>query len=239
MRIRIIRHAEPDYEIDGLTEKGKREAQLLKERLRREKIDDIYISPLGRAQLTAKPYLEASGKTAKTVDWLHEFNNVSVEREYRPGVCWDLLPTEWEDKKTLYDAGEWYKNLKEVKGSLKEEIEKVSKGLDGVLALHGYRREGKHYHVEQGNHDTIALFCHFGVECILLSHLFSVSPEPMLRHAVALPSSVTVLYTEERRKGIASFRRTEFGSLEHLYQKEPASFAARFCETFEDDSRHD
>ena len=41
------------------------------------------------------------------------------------------------------------------------------------------------------------------------------------------------------RKGIASFRRTEFGSLEHLYQKEPASFAARFCETFEDDSRHD
>lgn len=239
MRIRIIRHAEPNYEIDGLTEKGQREALLLKDRLLKEKIDDIYVSPLGRAQCTAAPYLKASGKKAITVDWLHEFNNVMINREYKPGICWDLLPSEWEDKKELYDEDEWYKNLTEIKGSLKEEADKVAKGLDSVLALHGYGREGKHYHVEQGNHDTIALFCHFGVECILLAHLFSVSPEPLLRHTVALPSSVTILYSEERRKGIASFRRTEFGSLEHLYQKEPASFAARFCETFEDDTRHD
>ena len=33
MRILIIRHGDPDYEIDGLTEKGKREAALLAKRL--------------------------------------------------------------------------------------------------------------------------------------------------------------------------------------------------------------
>lgn len=32
MRIFIIRHGDPDYSIDGLTEKGKREAELLRER---------------------------------------------------------------------------------------------------------------------------------------------------------------------------------------------------------------
>lgn len=239
MRIRIIRHADPDYAIDGLTETGKKEAELLKDRLRKEKIDDIYVSPLGRAQLTARPYLLASGKTATTVDWLHEFNRVTIQRESRLGTCWDLLPDEWEDKDALYDLDEWDKNLVEVKGSLSEEYAKVAKGLDEVLAKHGYVREGRHYKVILGNHETIAFFCHFGLECILLSHLFSVSPIPLLEHTVALPSSVTILYSEERRKGIASFRRSEFGSLEHLYGKREPSFAARFCETFEDNTRHD
>ena len=38
MKLLIVRHAEPNYEIDGLTEKGKREAALLAERLKKEKI---------------------------------------------------------------------------------------------------------------------------------------------------------------------------------------------------------
>ena len=39
MRILIIRHGDPDYERDTLTEKGHREAQLLANRLGKEKID--------------------------------------------------------------------------------------------------------------------------------------------------------------------------------------------------------
>lgn len=35
MKLIIIRHAEPDYAIDGLTEKGKKEAELLKHRLKK------------------------------------------------------------------------------------------------------------------------------------------------------------------------------------------------------------
>ena len=33
MRLLIIRHGDPDYSIDSLTEKGWREAELLKDRL--------------------------------------------------------------------------------------------------------------------------------------------------------------------------------------------------------------
>ena len=39
MRILIIRHGDPNYELDCLTEKGNREAALLAEKLKKEKID--------------------------------------------------------------------------------------------------------------------------------------------------------------------------------------------------------
>ena len=42
MRILIIRHADPDYANDTLTEKGWKEASLLADRLQKEKIDYFY-----------------------------------------------------------------------------------------------------------------------------------------------------------------------------------------------------
>ena len=53
MELFIIRHGDPDYARDSLTEKGVREAKLLSERMEKENIDYFYCSPLGRAQKTA------------------------------------------------------------------------------------------------------------------------------------------------------------------------------------------
>lgn len=53
MELWIIRHGDPDYVHDSLTEKGVREAKLLAERLSKYNISKIYCSPLGRAQKTA------------------------------------------------------------------------------------------------------------------------------------------------------------------------------------------
>ena len=58
MKILIIRHGDPDYSIDSLTEKGWREAELLSERLKDAGITSFYCSPLGRANDTAKPTLD-------------------------------------------------------------------------------------------------------------------------------------------------------------------------------------
>ena len=54
MRLMIVRHGDPDYIHDSLTEKGKREAELLSKRLAKMDIQEFYQSPLGRAQLTRK-----------------------------------------------------------------------------------------------------------------------------------------------------------------------------------------
>lgn len=53
MRIIFVRHAEPDYANDTLTEKGWREAALLAERVSGWDVMDFYVSPLGRARDTA------------------------------------------------------------------------------------------------------------------------------------------------------------------------------------------
>jgi probable phosphoglycerate mutase len=63
---------------------------------------------------------------------------------------------------------------------------------------------------------------------------------PVWHGFCAQPSSVTTVVTEERRKGIAAFRILAFGDTSHLYaHDEDPSFAARFCECYEDDTRHD
>ena len=68
----------------------------------------------------------------------------------------------------------------------------------------------------------------------------NVSPMILWHHTCAAPASVTTVVTEERREGRAIFRMTGFGDISHLYagDEEPA-FAARFCETFDSDERHD
>ena len=57
MKLLLIRHGDPDYEKDNLTEVGKREAALLAERIAPMDITEYYVSPLGRAQATAAPTL--------------------------------------------------------------------------------------------------------------------------------------------------------------------------------------
>ena len=53
MRIVFVRHGEPDYRNDCLTETGKIQARQAAVRLREEGIEQIFSSPLGRAQETA------------------------------------------------------------------------------------------------------------------------------------------------------------------------------------------
>lgn len=53
MKLLIVRHGDPDYTIDSLTEKGWREARYLAQKLSKLEIKDFYVSPLGRAKDTA------------------------------------------------------------------------------------------------------------------------------------------------------------------------------------------
>ena len=46
MRLIFIRHGEPDYEHDSLTEKGWREAKLLAARTKDWHVDDFYVSSM-------------------------------------------------------------------------------------------------------------------------------------------------------------------------------------------------
>ena len=96
MRLLIIRHGDPDYTVDSLTEKGRREAELLKKRLTKEEIKDFYCSPLGRARATAAPTLSAFGKEAEIFPWLEEFSGYIIDpKTGEKRIPWDLMPDCW------------------------------------------------------------------------------------------------------------------------------------------------
>ena len=72
MRIVFVRHGEPDYEHDCLTETGKAQAAEAAKRLRGLGITEIYASPMGRAQQTAASTAEMLGLPIRTLDYMHE-----------------------------------------------------------------------------------------------------------------------------------------------------------------------
>ncbi len=243
MKLVIVRHGDPDYEHDTLTETGWKEAELVADRICRLEVKDFYVSPLGRAQDTASCTLKRLGRTAETMDWLQEF----PPKIYRPDsealspVCWDWLPQDWTTEPKYYDVDTWADTEIMRQGHVRETYDMVCKSLDGLLAGHGYVREGNYYRAEKPNNDTLVFFCHFGLECVLVSHLAHVSPMILWHNFCAAPTSVTTAITEERREGIASFRVSGFGDTSHLYAggREP-SFSARFCECYTNaDERHD
>ena len=234
----IVRHGDPDYTKDSLTKKGWKEAELLVARLSKLDVKNFYCSPLGRAKDTAAPTLKAINRTAEELSWLREFEG-KIRKGIKFSQCWDRLPSEWTGEDKYYSYDEWCKTKLMKSANTPNEYKKVCDGIDELLKKHGYEHTGRIYKVNCSNHDTIVLFCHFAVESVILSHIFSCSPMLLWHNFVALPTSVTTLITEEREKGTAVFRCQQFGDISHLYagNEEPA-FAARFCECFSDDTRH-
>lgn len=239
MRLIIIRHADPDYSIDSLTPLGFKQAEALGKYLKSIQIDEAYVSPLGRAQETAKLGLKYKNMKPTTLSWLREFDS-NVPREDGVDVTWDWIPRDWVSYNEFYSIDTWMsqsamKRSPNIERLYKERID----GLDGLLEKHGYVRDGRIYKVEKESHEVIAFFCHFGVECVFLSHLLNISPMILWHNFVATPSSVTIINTEERIKGQASWRMSCFGDLSHLHKfGVEEAFAARFCECYSDPTRH-
>ena len=242
MKLLLIRHGDPDYENDALTETGKREAALLAERIAPMEIAEYYVSTMGRARQTARPTLERAGRTALACDWLREFS-VAVRRPDCQGltsISWDWLPQDWAKSPILLDRERWFEHPVFAEADMKAGYDAVIGPFEAILAEHGYVRDGLCYRAERPNSETLAFFCHFGVSCVLMSRLMNVSPM-VLWHGMAMaPASVTTIYTEERRPGIASFRAAAIGDISHLYAHGQApSFSARFCEVYGNGDRVD
>jgi probable phosphoglycerate mutase len=125
MRILFIRHGDPNYVVDGLTDKGKVEAECLAKHIKEFGIDDVFVSPLGRAQETAEYSLKVLGKTATTCDWLKEFpalfdaniadedtrkafsNSLVFNEEtgkYDKRIVWDIMPSYYMNHPELFES---------------------------------------------------------------------------------------------------------------------------------------
>jgi len=217
MKILIIRHGDPNYALDTLTEKGWKEATLLAERMAAQEVKAYYVSPMGRAQDTASVTLKKTGQRAETLNWLREFD-VCIQDMTTGESClvWELQTGDWTRVPEFYDKDKWCDVSVMQEHGVKERWESICTGLDTVLEKHGYKRCANYYQAVQPNEDTIAFFCHYGVGCAMIAHLLGMSPMQLWYGFSMEPTAVTTLHMNLKQGDIAGAHVSEFGDLGHL-----------------------
>ncbi len=113
-RLLLVRHGQTSMSIDdafcGVTEVplapiGRRQAQALAERLRKQHVDVLYCSPQQRAQETAAPLAAALGLEVQTLDALCEIDFGLWENRLR-----SELIQEFPELIAMWDRGLWLGN---------------------------------------------------------------------------------------------------------------------------------
>ena len=239
MKLIFIRHGDPDYKNDSLTEKGMREAELLSQRVFewKDKITHIYVSPLGRARKTCEYSLEKLGMEATELPWLKEFYYPThhPEQNNEIHVSWDFYPGLWTKFEDAYEREDWadLELLKE--NDIRSEARHVYDSFDKLLKEYGYNRTGNIYTTDgKGDDTTLVFYCHLGVSLLIIGHILGISPFVLWHAVYVAPTSVTVLGSEERKSGEVSFRIQFMGDTSHLrLNGEPASKSGYFTDCFQ------
>lgn len=226
MRILIIRHGDPYYPTDSLTEKGKREAELLSRRLMKEDITHFYLSPLGRAQLTAGYTLGKLGKTGETLDWLREFpvplKKTYTTRYFTDTKCpWDMPPALWTGIKDIYDPVGWRDADLYKEAGIVEMYDHICTEFDKLIATHGFVKGDGIYHIKEGyedSRDALVFFCHMGLGNALIAHIAGMSLPVVWQTFFLAPTSVTTFFMERHLDTPVAFARlVGVGDTSHLY----------------------
>ena len=173
MRIIFVRHGEPDYERDCLTETGKKQAQTAALRLEREGIEEIYASPMGRASQTAAYTAERLGLPVRTLSYMHEISwgGPGIPQEGHP---WTL--SDWLIAQENFDfyREDWRQHPYFQNNAAVACLDAISAKIDDFLQHQGYRHEGSRFLCETDRPKTIALFSHGGSGACVLSHLLAL-----------------------------------------------------------------
>lgn len=203
MRLILVRHAEPNYELDCLTELGHKQAKIAAQRLINEGIEEIYSSPMGRARQTAQAFSDASGiKKIEILDFMHEIRygpeNDLYNQEWSPWAASDKMISKGQELCTE----NWREMPVFIGNTATIDVDNVMKNADSLLEKWGYKREGLYYRNIRSNDDqhTIALFSHGGSSTALLSRIFNI-PFPYLCATLHIPHTGIIILRFDRTPG--------------------------------------
>lgn len=218
MRLYIVRHADPDYENDNITEDGRAEAQALSGRLAAEKIDHYYCSPLGRARATADYTAQATGKRYQLLEWAREIPNPMITLEpYGRMATWDIPGEMLFDGRPAAEGEGWW-DTRLVEGArLRSVYGELVAHSDQFLSGFGYNRRGQRYEITKENREKVVVFCHNGFALTWLSHLLRLPTMLTWSGFWLPPTSVTTILFEERSSSWAVPRCIGLADTSHLY----------------------
>jgi broad specificity phosphatase PhoE len=217
MLLYIIRHAEPAYPEDALTERGHDQARSLARWLANAGLDRIYSSPLRRAQETARHTAERLGLALAVEPWTRE-----LESWWIGGPDGEELPVWQVDGGTIRGLAprlrldDWYRFAPFDAPALYRDFASLTAAADAFAARHGHQREGATYRVTGGEQLRVAVFCHAGFALTWLAHLLAIPP-PLVWAGFSLPpASVSTVVFEPLPGGRAVPRCRTFGNVAHL-----------------------
>lgn len=225
MLLFILRHGDPIYNPDSLTDRGHLQAAALAKRLALYGLDHLYSSPMIRAQQTAHPTEILLGKTAQIEEWTSEslaYSQFSKEIDgKRIWIFQGPLKNELRTARVLARGARWYEDPVFEGTKAKEGCERLQKASDEFLARHGYRhdRENQRYIAERPNEERIAVFCHQGFGLSWLGTMLDI-PLPIAWTSMNMShTGMSVVEFEADENGLCTPMLLTLSNDSHLYRE--------------------
>lgn len=224
MLLYIIRHGDPIYDPDSITELGKLQAAALAKRLARKGIDRIYSSPKIRAQQTAEPTSILTKKEVLIEEWTSEdlaFRDFSekIDDHYR----WIFQSRKKLLRASVQELGEkWYEAECFKNAYCKRGYDRIADASDKFLEKLGYLhdREKCCYYGKNPNSESVAVFCHAGFGMSWIGALLDI-PLPIIWANTDIDTTgVTVIKFTCDDEGVCIPQMLTFSNDAHLYKED-------------------
>lgn len=225
MRLIFVRHGEPDYDNDCLTENGRNQAAQTAERLRQEPVRAVYASPMGRAVETASYTAAIHGLEIQKLDFMHEIDWGGITlpdgTQTAPpceGHPWTLSYRLLTEQPSLIGSEAWREHPYFRDNLCTEYYDRVSAAFDRFLAGFGLHRKDGLYECEAPCEDTVALFAHGGSGAVMFAHVLHL-PLPFVLSAMpyGVCSVSVIAFTPENGSRVLP-RLELFNDMRHLGQ---------------------
>ena len=211
MEVLLIRHGDPDYQRDTITEIGHREAKMLAISLSAKPLSTIYVSPLGRAKDTMRYTADIMKIDFTTLEWLREVRAPAVDGY----AAWELPGTYILSESKLPDLQTWFEDPLFGKSFLPF-YQKIANRFDKIMHLSGYKKFGHMYRIHRASSKRIAFFSHKGTILTLLSYLLHWPLPLLFSHCQISPTGVTRLIWKKVDQEWAAPQLQGLNDLSHL-----------------------
>lgn len=222
MLLYIVRHGEPIYGPDTLTELGREQARAVADRFAIHGLDRIYSSPQGRARETAQPTADRLGLDVTILPWTREIWPELALPQPDGSLRFAMgLPGSCLRSEENHDLGEKWHEMEVLKPiEAKKAYEKiVVENSDILLRSLGYEREREGvYKILHENNERIALFCHGGFTLTWLPHLLAIPPHLFWASFAVTHTGVTLIEFKDDGTGHACPKCLFFGDMAHILQ---------------------
>ena len=220
MLLYIVRHGDPIYETDTLTERGFLQAEAVGKRMFDAKIDRIFTSPMGRAKDTAAPACRMLGLDYTVEPWAHEIEDDRLT-PYPDGK---MKSISFLQEVTFRENGNInlsYEDAFECTGinesNMRNARDVIEAGGRDFLERLGYREGNGVYRILRPNDEKIALFCHTNMCRTWLSSLLHIPLHLVWAGFEITHTGVTVLEFRNRENGYTVPKCLCFSDMSHLY----------------------